>query len=84
MLAGMYVGNQLKSRFDKYSQIHLSNGMSGREIAERMLHDQGISDVKVISTKGQLTDHYNPASRVKLSRLSIENGYNSKYISSLV
>lgn len=63
MLAGMYVGNQLKNRFEKYSKIHLSNNMSGREIAERMLLDHNITDVKVISTKGQLTDHYNPANK---------------------
>jgi Zn-dependent membrane protease YugP len=63
MLAGMYVSNQLKNRFAKYSKMHLSNGLSGREIAERMLKDHGISDVKVISTKGQLTDHYNPANK---------------------
>jgi uncharacterized protein len=75
MLAGMYVSNQLKNRFDKYSKIHLSNGMSGREIAERMLQDHNISDVKVISTKGQLTDHYNPANKtVNLS----ESVYNER------
>jgi len=75
MLAGMYVSNQLQSRFAKYSTVHLSNGMSGREIAERMLSDHGISDVKVISTKGQLTDHYNPANKtVNLS----ESVYNQR------
>ena len=59
-LVSMYVSNKLKSKFKKYSEIHLQNGMSGKEIAEKMLHDSGIFDVKVISTPGMLTDHYNP------------------------
>ena len=54
------VSNTLKQKFKKYSQIQLRNGMSGAEIAEKMLSDNGIFDVKVISTPGQLTDHYNP------------------------
>lgn len=58
-----YVSNQLKRRFEKYSRTPLSNGMSGAEIAEQMLADNGIRDVKVISVKGQLTDHYNPANK---------------------
>lgn len=62
-LVSMYVSNKLKSKFKKYSQIHLRNGMSGKEIAERMLSDNGIYDVKVISTAGQLTDHYNPLTK---------------------
>ncbi len=56
----MYVSNRLKSKFKKYSRIHLQNGMSGKEIAEKMLADHGIYDVQVISTPGMLTDHYNP------------------------
>ncbi len=63
MLASWLVGKQLKDRFEKYSRTPLQNGMSGREIAERMLADHGISGVKVISVPGQLTDHYNPANR---------------------
>ena len=47
-------------QFKFYSNLHLQNGMSGAEIAEKMLADNGITDVKVISVKGQLTDHYNP------------------------
>lgn len=62
-LVGMYVSNQLKRKFAEYSQIGLRVGLSGKEIAERMLHDNGIYDVKVISTPGQLTDHYNPANK---------------------
>ena len=63
MLVSWLVGQQLRSRFAKYSKTPLSNGMSGREIAERMLHDNGIDNVRVISVPGQLTDHYNPANR---------------------
>lgn len=66
----MFVSNKLKSKFKKYSQIHLKNGMSGAEIAQKMLDDNGITDVKVISVKGQLTDHYNPSNRtVNLSEV---------------
>ena len=57
------VSNQLKQKFKKYSKIQLRNGMSGREIAEKMLSDNGIYDVEVISTPGQLTDHYNPKNK---------------------
>jgi hypothetical protein len=63
MLVSWLVGQQLRSRFAKYSKTPLSNGMTGREIAERMLHDNGIFNVRVISVPGQLTDHYNPANR---------------------
>ena len=59
-LISMLVSNKLKSKFKKYSQIQLRNGMSGAEIAHKMLADNGIYDVKVISTPGRLTDHYNP------------------------
>ncbi len=63
MLIGFIVQARLKSKFKKYSQVGLSNGMSGKEIAEKMLHDNNIYDVKVISTPGRLTDHYNPADK---------------------
>ena len=59
-IVSLYVSNKLKSKFKEYSKVHLQNGMSGKEIAEKMLSDNGISDVKVISTPGMLTDHYNP------------------------
>ena len=55
-----YIQSQLKSKFKKFSKINLSANLSGKEIAERMLSDHGIYDVKVISVKGQLSDHYNP------------------------
>ena len=57
------VSYKLKSKFEEYSKIHLRNGMSGAEIAEKMLADNGIHDVRVISTPGRLTDHYNPADK---------------------
>ncbi len=56
----MYVQWKLKKKFEEYSQVGLSNGMSGKEIAERMLRDSGIMDVRVLSVEGRLTDHYNP------------------------
>lgn len=62
-LVSWYVSNKLKTKFKEYSKIHLQNGMSGKEIAEKMLADNGIYDVKVISVAGQLTDHYNPADK---------------------
>lgn len=75
MLMSWFVSNRLKSKFEFYSKLHLQNGMSGAEIAEKMLADNGIYDVKVISTSGQLTDHYNPADKtVNLS----ESVYNQR------
>ena len=57
------VQHNLQSKFKKYSKMPLMNGMTGREVAEKMLHDNGIYDVKVTSTPGMLTDHYNPANK---------------------
>lgn len=54
---------RFKSKFKTYSEIGLTSGLSGRDIAEKMLADHGIADVKIISVEGQLTDHYNPADR---------------------
>lgn len=69
-LVSMLVSKKLKSKFDYYSKLHLRNGMSGAEIAEKMLADNGIRDVKVISVRGQLTDHYNPRNKtVNLSEV---------------
>ena len=59
-LVSMLVSSRLKSKFQHYSKVHLQNGMSGAEIAQKMLADNGISDVEVVSTPGMLTDHYNP------------------------
>jgi len=63
MLVSWLVSSRLKSKFAYYSQVHLQNGMSGKEVAEKMLRDNGINDVQVISVPGQLTDHYNPANK---------------------
>ena len=63
MILSMIVQNMLQSRFRKYSKVPLPNGMSGAEVAMKMLHDNGIYDVKVIPTHGMLTDHYTPATK---------------------
>ena len=63
MGVSFYVQWRLKSKFEEYSQIGLSNGMSGKEIAETMLRESGIYDVRVVSVEGRLTDHYNPADK---------------------
>lgn len=63
MLISALVSGRLKSKFKKYSQMHLQSGLSGKEVAELMLADHDIHDVKVVSTRGQLTDHYNPLTR---------------------
>ncbi|WP_299706101.1 zinc metallopeptidase [uncultured Pontibacter sp.] len=69
----MWVSWRLKSKFKKYSEIPLQSGHTGREIAEMMLADNGIHDVKVISVAGRLTDHYNPADKtVNLSEYVYE------------
>ena len=74
-LVSWLISNKLKSKFKKYSQVELRNGMSGAEIAEKMLADNGIFDVEVISTPGRLTDHYNPKDKtVNLS----ESVYNQR------
>jgi len=62
-LVSWAVSAKLKSKFEFYSNVHLRNGMSGAEIAEKMLADHGISGVRVISTSGRLTDHYNPSDK---------------------
>ena len=63
MLFSWLVSRQLKKKFELYSKLQLNNGMSGAEIAEKMLADHGIMDVTVISTPGRLTDHYNPTDK---------------------
>ena len=63
MLISWIVSSRLKSKFEHYSKVHLRNGLSGKEIAEKMLRDNGINDVQVVSVPGQLTDHYNPETK---------------------
>ncbi len=63
------ISNQLKNRFQKYSKIPTANGMTGRDVVEKMLRDNGISGVKIGTVEGQLTDHYNPANKtINLSK----------------
>ncbi len=57
------VSARMQSKFKKYSQIPMPNGMTGRDVAEKMLRENGITDVRVISVAGQLTDHYNPVNK---------------------
>ena len=77
MLLSWLVGSQLKSRFQKYSKMPLQSGLTGKEVAEKMLRDQGVYDVKVTATRGQLTDHYNPTNKtINLS----ESVYNSNSV----
>lgn len=74
-LISWLVSNKLKSKFRYYSKVHLRNGMSGAEIATKMLADHGIRDVKVVSVSGMLSDHYNPKNKtVNLS----EGVYNQR------
>lgn len=76
-LASWAVSANLKSKFEKYSKVPLDSGMTGREVAEKMLHDNGIYDVQVVSVDGQLTDHYNPMTKtVNLS----EGVYNTNSV----
>ena len=79
MILSWIVSMTLKSKFSKYSKIPLDNGMSGREVAEKMLRDNGITGVTIGSAEGQLTDHYNPAEKtINLS----QEVYNGRSISS--
>ena len=63
MVLSLLVQSMLQSRFNKYSKIPVANGMSGAEVAQKMLRDHGIYDVQVVSTQGTLTDHYNPQTK---------------------
>lgn len=76
-IISLAVSWRLKSKFNKYSQISIRSNLSGREIAERMLHDNGIYDVKVIHVEGQLTDHYNPADKTVNLSEEVYHGRNA-------
>ena len=75
MLIGMLVSNRLKAKFQEYSQVGLYNRLSGKEIAEKMLRDNGIYDVQVISTSGFLSDHYDPTRKTVNLSEDVYNGY---------
>jgi uncharacterized protein len=74
MILSWVISMVLKSKFKKYSKILLDNGMSGKEVAERMLRDQGISGVRVECVPGQLTDHYNPVDKTINLSPDVYNG----------
>jgi Zn-dependent membrane protease YugP len=74
MLLGFIVQSRLKSKFEKYSNIPLSTGLSGREVALKMLHDNGIHDVEVMSVPGKLTDHYDPTKKTVNLSPEVYNG----------
>jgi len=73
---GFLVSRRLKSVFEEYSHVPLLNRMSGKDVAEKMLKDNGIYDVKVISVEGQLTDHYNPAEKTVNLSPDVYSGQN--------
>ncbi|HEY6505008.1 MAG TPA: zinc metallopeptidase [Chitinophagaceae bacterium] len=70
----MLVSLVLKNKFKKYSKVPLSNGLTGREIAEKMLRENGIYDVKVTSVEGFLSDHYNPLNKTVNLSPEVYNG----------
>lgn len=77
MAIGWMVSARLKSKFRKYSQIHLTRDLTGAEIARLMLADNGIHEVQVVSVEGQLTDHYNPANRTVNLSQEVYHGRNA-------
>lgn len=76
MLIGLLVSSRLKSKFAKYSKERLSSGLSGKEIAEKMLRENGIYDVNVISVQGNLTDHYDPTKKTVNLSTDVYSGRN--------
>ncbi|HSY61030.1 MAG TPA: zinc metallopeptidase [Cytophaga sp.] len=74
MLASWYVSHKLKSKFEEYSKFTLLSGLSGKEVAEQMLRDNRIYDVRVISVEGRLTDHYNPSDKTVNLSTDVYNG----------
>ena len=76
-LASAVVSQRLKSKFRKYEKLILANGLSGREIAEKMLSDHQINDVQIISTPGRLSDHYNPINKTVNLSESVFSGRNA-------
>jgi uncharacterized protein len=74
MLISMFVGYVLKNKFKKYSRIPSKSGLTGKEIAQRMLESYGIKDVNIISVSGELTDHYNPSNKTVNLSTEVYNG----------
>jgi uncharacterized protein len=75
-LVGMLVSFQLKNKFQQYQQIPVRGNLTGAEIAERMLHENGIMDVKILSVEGRLTDHYNPTDKTVNLSADVYHGRN--------
>jgi uncharacterized protein len=82
MLFSLLASEGLKRKFRKYSKVSLSSGLTGREVAQKMLNDNGLYDVKVVSVEGQLTDHYNPEN--KTVNLSPDVYYNNSVAAAAV
>ena len=74
MILSIFVQNMLQSRFRKYSEVPLRNSMSGADVARKMLQENGIYDVNVMCIPGQLTDHYNPATKTVNLSEAVYNG----------
>lgn len=74
MLLGLAVSSRLKRKFAEYSKVGLANGMTGSEIARKMLNDNGIYDVRVTQVEGQLTDHYDPLNKTVNLSYDVYNG----------
>ncbi len=77
MLLGLMVSGRLKSKFTEYSQIRLRNGMSGAQVAQKMLQDNGIYDVRILQVEGQLTDHYDPMNKTVNLSYDVYHGTNA-------
>src|SRR5262245_45433854 len=77
MIVGMIVSARLKSKFHKYSQVHLTRDLTGADVARLMLADNGINDVQVTSVQGELTDHYNPATKTVNLSETVYHGRNA-------
>jgi Zn-dependent membrane protease YugP len=77
MLVGWIVSSTLKNKFKRYSEIHLTKNLTGAEVARLMLADHGLSEIQVISVEGQLSDHYNPASKTVNLSEAVYHGRNA-------
>ena len=84
MLLSMIVGGILKNKFRRYSKVAIGQNLSGREIAERMLRENDIYNVSVISSKGSLSDHYNPIKKTVNLSPDVYNGINVVRVACLV
>lgn len=77
MAIGWMVSARLKSKFKQYSQVHLTRDLTGADVARLMLADSGINDVQVVSVEGELSDHYNPATKTVNLSQAVYHGRNA-------